>query len=171
MPNTETTLKATGNLADTPRIFPATQGRQAMASLRILRDEQRYDRKTGRWADTGTTQETQCRAYGAVAEAIAWMTQQGILRKGSQVIATGRLGEPAAFIRKTGEAGAVNTLTIDTLSIDSIRDAWKHMKAERNRPQPQTIPTPTPTIPAGPDTGQKEQEPAGWNTQPTGEFQ
>lgn len=135
MPQTQQVMR--GNLAANPRFWPARAAedgsrRSAYLEAVIYRNMPERDESGAiRHDESGNVvyrepEKTTVKFYGRTAEIL-----QGLdFRQGDPVVATGRLGQPDAFIsQRDGQAYARTVINGETMQIDAIREAQRNNAA------------------------------------------
>ncbi|MBN8882978.1 MAG: single-stranded DNA-binding protein [Salana multivorans] len=106
----ETIITIVGNLTADPEVR-STQSGAAVASFTIASTPRTYDKATGEWRD-GEALFLRCSAWRDLAENVAES-----LRKGTAVIAQGRLGQ-RSYETRDGEKRTSIELEVDTIGPD-----------------------------------------------------
>ncbi|KFI90869.1 hypothetical protein BISA_2243 [Bifidobacterium saguini DSM 23967] len=125
-----------GNLAANPDYFPARaneDGSESRAFLRatVYEDRPRIRQQDGTWADNPAGPvKTTVKFWGTAAEILHGCD----FRQGDSVVATGRQGDPDAYISdKDGKAYARPVVIGDSMQIDAIATQRRRQAAERKR--------------------------------------
>lgn len=135
MPQTQQVMR--GNLAANPRFWPARAAedgsrRSAYLEAIVYRNVPERD-ETGaiRHDEAGNVvyrepEKATVKFYGRTAEILHELD----FRQGDPVVATGRLGQPDAFIsQRDGQAYARTVINGETMQIDAIREAQRNSAA------------------------------------------
>lgn len=123
----ETTITVAGNLTADPELR-YTQSGLAVANFTIASTPRTFDRQANDWKD-GDTLFLRASAWKEYAENIA-----GALRKGSRVIATGRLKQ-RSYETKEGERRTTIELEVDDIGTAIPRKAKGASQAGATAPQ------------------------------------
>ncbi|MBT1167246.1 hypothetical protein [Bifidobacterium simiarum] len=129
----------TGNLAATPKCFPAREGMDAMSDMRLLTRRRRRDPATGEWVTLDEPALTIVRAYRNLADTIGRLTAAGRLTAGTPLIVTGSLGDrPELWFRDDGQAVSANLLIADRIGLDIIAMQRREDARTRRAEDPET---------------------------------
>lgn len=104
------TTTIVGRLTRDPELRFSQSGK-AVASFTVARNDRRYDKSTGQWADSGETLFLTCTAFSALAEGAAEN-----LKKGDSVIVVGKLQQRS--YEKDGQKRVVVELLADAVGAD-----------------------------------------------------
>ncbi|MBT1167254.1 single-stranded DNA-binding protein [Bifidobacterium simiarum] len=164
---TEPVIKTEGNIGRDPIYRAGTNGRRSFAAIRVLKSERRYNPDTRAWEDTGTTLAVTLKAFGATADLIGALIDQGRLAKGTPIMATGQPDAPETWTDRQGGVHADPVVIIDAIGIDLIRQA--RAEAARTRQNDQATRQPSwPATPAAAGEADTDGETVpGWSTEPS----
>ncbi|GGU84470.1 single-stranded DNA-binding protein [Streptomyces filipinensis] len=118
----ETPITLVGNLTDEPEL-KFTEGGAALAKFTIAVTPRSFDRNTNQWKD-GTTAFYRCAAWRTLAEHVAES-----LRKGSRVVATGRMRQHD-WTNDQGEKRSMLAVEVDDIGA-SVRFTTVQINGKR----------------------------------------